>query len=259
MLKWLFPEKKPSAPRTKPMVDPQDRIYAIGDIHGAPDLLDMLVEKVVEDAEQTTDTRIMKIIFLGDYVDRGDNSRDVLERLVTIQKGIPEQVEFLKGNHEAAMLDFLEEPYEGTGWVDMGGRQTLFSFGVKPPSSTENKTELLRARDELHKEITPYLGFLRELKHMYRSGDYVFAHAGIDPDLAIDSQPDSALLWGHSGFVSGKAHESVRVVHGHYADYEPVLLPHRICVDTGAYYSGRLTAIRLDDDETLISADRLDL
>lgn len=256
MLKWLFP-KDPAPPTEIPRIDPKDRIYAIGDIHGAHDLLDVLFEKVVEDAAAQTDMRIMKIVFLGDYIDRGDNSREVLERLVAIQEGLPDQVEFLMGNHESAMLGFLEEPYDGANWIEMGGRQTLFSFGVRPPMNTDNKAELLRARDGLHQEISPYLDFLKSLKRYYWSGDYVFVHAGIDPDLPVDAQKDSALLWGHSGFISGKGRPGLRVVHGHYAAYEPVLKPHRVCVDTGAYYSGRLTAIRLDDDEALLAADRM--
>ena len=127
MLKWLFP-KRPSAPMNIPNIGGGERVYAVGDIHGCHDLLDALFEKIVEDNLAQTGHRKMRIVFLGDYIDRGDHSREVLERLIAIKEGLSDQVEFLAGNHEAAMLDFLDEPYEGSSWIEMGGRQTPVSY-----------------------------------------------------------------------------------------------------------------------------------
>jgi len=253
-MRWKLKQKS-TKHEALPVVHPQHRIYAVGDIHGRHDLLDKLFEKIIEDALEFSDKRIMKIIFLGDYVDRGDNSKDVLDRLVLVNERLPDQTTFLAGNHEAALLGFLSDPIKNSNWLEFGGRQTLVSYGVAPPKSAESRTELHEVRDRFQQAISDHLPFLQSLQRYVQSGDVIFVHAGLDPKLPVDSQTDDALLWGNSSFLEEEGYPNLRVVHGHYDAYEPVVTDARICVDTGAYYSGRLTAVRLDGGEKLISVN----
>ena len=239
-------------------VDPADRIYAVGDIHGRHDLLNVLFEKIVDDATAFSDDRQMKIVFLGDYVDRGDHSKDVLDRLCLVRERLKDQTTCLVGNHEAALLSFLSDPVRYKSWLEFGGRQTLASYGVTPPVSTESVAELTNVRDRFQDAISPHLPFLMSLERYARSGGVVFAHAGLDPELPLDKQSNEALLWGNSSFLEENGYPGLRIVHGHYDAIEPVVTNTRICVDTGAYYSGRLTAVRLDQGESLISVNALE-
>ncbi len=251
-------KRKPAQTHETPRIDAHERIYAVGDIHGRHDLLDTLFEKIVEDFYETPDDRQMKIIFLGDYVDRGDHSKDVLDRLVLIKERLPDQTAFLAGNHEAVLLGFLRDPVKNSNWLEFGGRQTLGSYGVAPPQTLDDHTLLQRTRDAFLNAIEPHLSFLGGLERYVRSGDVVFVHAGLDPSKSLDQQSDEALLWGNSEFLDNGGYPDLRVVHGHYDANEPVMTPHRVCVDTGAYYSGRLTAIRLDSEEELIIANAIE-
>lgn len=251
-------KRKEAAFKVLPVVHPRDRIYAVGDIHGRHDLLDALFEKIVEDAFRFSDNRQMRVIFLGDYVDRGDNSKDVLDRLVLVKERLADQTTFLAGNHEAALLGFLRDPVKNSNWLEFGGRQTLVSYGIAPPKSTDNRPELHDVRDSFQQAISDHLPFLQSLQRYVQSGDVIFVHAGLDPKLPVDRQTDDALLWGNSSFLERNGYPDLRVVHGHYDAYDPVITDTRVCVDTGAYYSGRLTAIRLDDNERLISVNAID-
>lgn len=236
-----------------PLVDAGERIYAIGDIHGRIDVLYQMIELIVEDVERCTDTREPRLIFLGDYIDRGDNSRDVIDALMMIEKELVfEGVDCLLGNHEAALLAFLDAPETRHEWLRFGGMQTLASYMVAPPSARMEPDELISVRDALCDSMGPHLSFFRACKQTIRSGDVIFAHAGIDPHLPLNAQSDAATLWGRSGFLDSGGVPGLRVVHGHYDGPEPVMAPHRICVDTGAYYTGQLTAVRLDAGEKLL-------
>lgn len=254
---WMAKRKSAQAHETL-KVDPRDRIYAVGDIHGRDDLLDALFEKIVEDAYKTPDDRQMKIVFLGDYVDRGDNSKHVLDRLVLVKERMAENTVFLAGNHEAALLGFLKDPVKNANWLDFGGRQTLGSYGITPPKSADNHAELHQVRDQFQQAILPHLPFLTSLQRYTQSGDVFFVHAGLDPNMPLNQQSDDALLWGNSEFLAQGGYPNLRVVHGHYDAYKPIVMPMRVCVDTGAYYSGRLTAIRLDAGQELLTADAMD-
>ena len=162
------------------------------------------------------------------------------------------KVDFLAGNHEIALLNFLEDPDGSSGWLQWGGLQTLASFGLKSKLEP-NKAELRALRDELSLAVSPYLSFLNDLKKMVVSGDVVFVHADLAPDVPLEAQPEEATIWGYTGFDKPQGVRSHRMVHGHYASHAPVSLPHRICVDTGAYYSGHLTAVRLDETEHFLT------
>lgn len=256
MFQRLFRRTAPAKPDSAARVDPSERIYAVGDIHGRLDLLEALLARITEDAAGFGDARCPRFIFLGDYVDRGDHSAQVLDFLAGLTG--PDNT-FLMGNHEAAMLAFLDDPLRGQDWLGWGGRQTLTSYGISPGPRVPDTTDLRLLRDELAHAVRPHLPFLQGLARHAASGDVIFAHASLDPTLALEDQPDAALLWGQvpSGQPSGMPGH--RLVHGHFDAFEPVSLPARLCVDTGAFYSGRLTAARLDGGEAFLHVDAADL
>ncbi len=258
--KWFGTKSDSDEPTVQYHVGAKDRIYAVGDVHGRVDLLNRILEMIARDVASHQDYRAAKIIFLGDYIDRGDNSKEVLDVLMGVRNELPEDnLLFLAGNHEAAVLSFLSDPVGKSEWLRYGGLQTLLSYGVAPPSSNPEPQDLVTVADSLRAAMGHHVSFLAGLQGMHRSGDVIFIHAGLDPTRDLGDQDDDATLWGRSEFVDEGGFPGVRVVHGHYDSREVVSTPRRICVDTGAYYSGRLTAVRLDDSETLIVADALDI
>lgn len=232
--------------------DPNHCIYAIGDIHGRVDLLDTLIRQIIVDKENDPSERQMFIIFLGDYIDRGDQSRETVDYLINLQGAAGDKMQFLMGNHEAALLDFLDSKGSGENWLDFGGRQTVASYGLKPPAASPTKDELDRLRRQLLARIGSHLQFFRDLKMTWASGDYFFCHAGVDPARAITDQSPQTLLFGNQTFLDEPGQIGAKVVHGHYDAAEPVTKPHRICIDTGAYYSGKLTAAKITDKVSFI-------
>lgn len=265
MIKNLFQRKPKVATRNERCVDAGERVYAVGDIHGRYDLLNAMLERLSHDINTRSDGRRNRIIFLGDYIDRGDHSREVLDRLAeihTVRDELERQTathfEFLAGNHEVALLGFLEDPVKGRNWLGWGGRQTLASFGIVPSSGTTQNEELAALRDRLEAKLASHLPFLNSLSKLTVSGDVVFVHAGTDPAFSLQEQPDAAVFWGKN--PSGKKPGLIghRIVHGHYANDKPVSTSDSVCVDTGAYYSGRLTAVRLDSAESFLHVDQAD-
>lgn len=240
---------------TTPAVDAGERIYAIGDVHGRFDLLDALIETIRRDAGTRSTARRLRIVFLGDFIDRGDHSRQVIDRLILLRSHLGAQVEFLSGNHEAALLSFLHDPLKGWSWLGFGGRQTLASYGVAPPSTKPDLAGMLALRDKLQGAMGGHVAFLQSLAKIAISGRVVFVHAGLDPAYPLEEQPDGALLWGQNENGRGSDLPGWRIVHGHYAAHDPVSSKRRICVDTGAYFTGRLTAVRLDEGEAFLQAD----
>lgn len=217
-------------------------VYAVGDVHGCLDLLLALEEQIVRDAARIPGPKL--IIMLGDYVDRGPDSAGVIEHLLQRPPEGFERV-CLAGNHETAMLDFLEGRIERADWVRLGGDATLFSYGVDHArlASLGNG-----ARDDaMIRALVPdaHLAFLRTLPVVVESADYVFVHAGIWPELPLDQQSDRDLTTMRYK-VDAKAHLLDRfVVHGHTPVTTPQLVGKRLDIDTGAYFSGRLTAVRI--------------
>jgi serine/threonine protein phosphatase 1 len=254
MVMHLFQRPGATGPqRAEFSVAKDERIYAIGDVHGRHDLLIQLLLRIHQDAIQFTDERRVRIVFLGDYIDRGEDTKRVLDDLVHLADPPTDSIVLLRGNHEAAMLAFLEDPIAGSAWLDFGGIQTLASFGIPVPRSWSDHERLMRARDSLARAIKPYLRLFERMKDVHRSGAVVFSHAGIDPDLPLTQQPTSALHWGHQRFLVDQPLDGFKVVHGHFDAATPAVSSGRICVDTGAYYSGVLTAVRLDDREAFLS------
>ena len=233
-------------------------VYAVGDIHGRYDLLKVLLSTLESDCRRFSAGRIPVIIFCGDYVDRGPDSAAVIEALIWLQQRSDLDVRLLKGNHEQAFVKFLDQPGEGRGWLEIGGLATLASYGVDPPQPEDEGGEvLIRARDDLMAKLpASHLKLLENLELMIVVGDYAFVHAGIKPGKPLSGQQERDLLWiGEEFTAAGGPFEKV-IVHGHsWRGDKAEVLAHRVGLDTGAYATGVLTAVRLDGGEvTVLSA-----
>ena len=230
-------------PKGEPRAVPADhRVYAIGDIHGRRDLLDELLDKIKTDSEGSQQT--VTLVFVGDYVDRGPDSKGVIDRLLSLPA--PFQGKFLRGNHDQALLDFLADPMTYEIWCDYGPDETLTSYGVPPPRDHSLPT-LRRARDWLAGALpADHLHFFRALPLSWEFGDYFFAHAGVRPGAPLNEQKEDDLLWIRDEFLTSSEDFGKVVVHGHTPTDSPVKKVNRIGIDTGAYLTGRLTAVVLD-------------
>jgi serine/threonine protein phosphatase 1 len=214
----------------------------VGDVHGRVDLLRRLLDAVTADAATRGASDEALVVTLGDYVDRGDDSRGVLALLGQDNPAPPLACLSLMGNHERMMLDFLDDP-EGTGprWFRNGGEETMASFGlIDLPGGWDARGALLRAAMPEGIEA-----WLRGLPLWFRSGDVVCAHAGLDPRRPPEAQDARTLLWGMPAFRRRARRDGLWVVHGHTIVPAPEIADRRIACDTGAYYSDCLTAAAL--------------
>lgn len=231
-----------SGRRDVPTAPEGTRIYAVGDIHGCAREFDSLMALILEDAKDWSGKR--ELIFLGDYIDRGPDSRGVIERLLAPPKGF--SVTHLRGNHDQALLDFLEEPAFFGTWRDFGARETLMSYGVTPPRF-DDPNAFGETRDRLQLAIPrTHLEFLASLPLFAKSGGYYFVHAGVRAGVALDRQTPEDLMWIRDEFLLSDDDFGMVVVHGHTPTREPVLRANRIGIDTGAYATGKLTAAVLE-------------
>jgi serine/threonine protein phosphatase 1 len=248
VLRFLRKQRpKTGEAKAYPPVLGEGLLYAVGDVHGCNDLLIRLVENILEDAARSGQTPV--IVFLGDYIDRGEGACQTIELLTEIA-GWPEaQSVFLMGNHEQMLLRFLREPESGKKWLRFGGLQTLMSYGIGSAADMRGAGSAAQVAQDLAKALGPHLGFIEGLRLSYRSGNLLFAHAGADPALPADEQEVATLLWGCPAFLETERTDGIWVVHGHTIVDLPIAARGRISVDTGAYFSGRLTAARIIGDE----------
>lgn len=232
----------------KPVTDPENRLYVIGDIHGRADLLERLMDSIIEDVRNDPPVSGgTEIVFLGDYVDRGDQSSEVVEILMRLYSEPKISTHFLKGNHEAMMLDFVVDPEEGASWLHNGGLSTLMSYGIRGLSETADAASRIRASRELREALGLHLVFLRDVPQlMFQSGNVICVHAAFDADVPASEQSERTLLWGRDSFLSKGGPSGHLIVHGHTITSEPDFGVNRLGIDTGAYFSGRLTAARID-------------
>lgn len=221
-------------------------IYAIGDVHGRYDLLKDLLAIVARDYVARADGRRPLIVFCGDYVDRGPDSFEVVEAVVQLKKRRDIEVRALKGNHEQAMLGFIDDPATGMNWLSYGGLETLESYGVR--GSMDDDRNRRQAARELAALLPPsHEAFLRSLELVIEVGDYAFVHAGIKRGRPLKKQKEDHLLWIREGFLDDDQPHGKLIVHGHtWIDELPQMRANRIGIDTGAYATGVLTALRLD-------------
>ena len=224
------------------------RVYAVGDVHGRADLLARLIEDIRSDLSKGSFEGRPILIFLGDYVDRGFQSREVIDVLLS-EVLSPFETYFLKGNHEAAMLQFLTDPSIGPRWAEFGGAETLVSYGVRPPRTRTSLEDWGRASEELQAVLPPeHLHFLSNLDLSVRIGDYVFVHAGVRPGVPLDQQSEYDMLWIRDEFLTDRKPLGAVIVHGHTPTSAPHRDSRRVGIDTGAYLSGKLTAARFEHE-----------
>lgn len=238
-------EAKGEGTQSSPRAPDGMRLYVIGDIHGRDDLLTSLLAYVAEDARKAKPARRV-LVYLGDYIDRGLQSRQVIERL---SAGAPDGFEavYLKGNHESAMLEFLRDAQFGRTWKYYGGLETLHSYGVRDLMLSDAPEDFERARRAFEQQLPEaHRQFLEGLPLSVAFGDYFFAHAGVRPGVALARQVEDDLLWIRDDFLLSRASFGKVVVHGHTPQEEPVFRPNRIGIDTGAYMTGVLTCLVLE-------------
>jgi serine/threonine protein phosphatase 1 len=251
-LKRVFRTPEPEEAVEAPAVAP-GLAYAVGDVHGRLDLLDDLMGRIEADraaAEPPSDGSAPLLIFLGDLIDRGPDSRGVIDRVLELKRDPRWRVRTLKGNHEEAMLLFLEDAGVGPTWAEYGGGTTLASYGVVPPRTRTEPAAWEAAREALAQKLDPgHLALLRALELSVVFGDYVFVHAGVRPGVPLDQQSEQDLLWIRGEFLETERACDKVVVHGHTPAEEPHRSRWRIGVDTGAYATGVLTALKLDGTE----------
>lgn len=223
-------------------------IYAIGDVHGCYDQLVRLLAAIAEDAKAHEGGRRPLLLLAGDYIDRGPQSDRVMATLVWLARHSPFELVMLKGNHEAMLLDFIDRPFHAKGWLRVGGATTLAAYGVSLPEGEQAIADRCEAiRDEFMDQLpASHLDLLRSMPSRAVRGDYMFVHAGVRPGLPLARQDERDFLWIRDDFLeSGQPLEKV-IVHGHsWTSAAPVFTPWRIGIDTGAYRTGALTAVRL--------------
>lgn len=226
-------------PRSAPAIPEGVAVYAVGDIHGRADLLDRLHDAILADAAARAAAE-RRIVYLGDYIDRGEDSAGVIERLV--ERPLPGfRAVHLCGNHEDFLLRFLVDESVTPHWLHNGGDTTLASYGVPIDR------DWTRLQRNLRRALPPrHLAFLEALALSHAAGDYLFVHAGIRPGLPLDRQRREDLLWIRGEFLDSTASHGRIVVHGHSIAQEVEFRANRIGIDTGAYMTGRLTCLALD-------------
>jgi serine/threonine protein phosphatase 1 len=222
-------------------------VYAVGDVHGRLDVLAPLLRDIAADALASKPSEPPLLVFLGDYVDRGAESRGVVDAVLALAADGAFEVAALKGNHEEALLQFLVEPSFAATWMQHGGGPTLSSYGVTPAAARADAEAWERVRDAFTEALpADHLRFYEGLELMCTAGDYAFVHAGVRPGVALEDQAERDLLWIRYEFLEDRGPFGKVIVHGHTPTEEPQMLPHRLGVDTGAYATGVLTAVRLE-------------
>jgi len=234
-----------ATPKARPRVPAGRRIYAVGDIHGRADLLSELFIRIDDDRQARPITDSIQV-FLGDYIDRGPNSRQVIDLLIARRRQC--NVLFLKGNHEDCALRFLSDPTVLPVWQGIGGVHTLLSYGVMPARGDDPETQqkvstaLCEAMPDSHRR------FIGGLALSFTCGDFFFVHAGVRPGIPLQRQSQRDLLWIRDDFLLHEEDFGKVVVHGHTPIYEPEIRSNRINIDTGAYATGQLTCLVLEGD-----------
>jgi serine/threonine protein phosphatase 1 len=204
-----------------------ERIYAVGDIHGCYDKLLALMDKMDIDFESDT------LVFLGDYIDRGPQSFEVVAYLADLKQRYANTI-FLKGNHEEMLEKYLSGEDRITYLVN-GGQQTLESYMNRPRPEGEPAIP------------STHLEFFKSLRIYYETQNYIFVHAGLKNKVPLEKQKTEDLLWIRRRFIESKCDYGKMVVFGHTPLHEPLLLPNKIGIDTGAVYGNRLTCVRLPE------------
>ncbi|MFA8443993.1 metallophosphoesterase [Yoonia sp.] len=223
-----------------PDMRPDEPFYAVGDLHGSTSLLIQILRQIA-DAGHLNDP----VVFVGDYVDRGEDTAGTLAHLYALAEDPRRRTVFLKGNHEQMLLDFLDAPEViGDFWLKSGGKHALASFGIDQWSETKPR-EFTLIRDELRTKIGDDIEqWLRGLPVSWQSGNIFLSHAGADPSCSLGAQTNDRLLWGLGGALPSARRDGFWTVQGHKIVQRPVVAEGQVFIDTGAYATGKLTAAR---------------
>jgi serine/threonine protein phosphatase 1 len=219
-----------------------ERVYAIGDIHGRLDLLNGVLAKIDADLAARP-IAVAHEVFLGDFIDRGPRSREVVDTIMMRLK-CPNRIA-LSGNHEEIILRAAKDPAVFLDWLQYGGREALASYGIYLPRHLDDdaiREAMAAMRDKIP---AAHFAFFENLPAMHIIGDYVFVHAGLKPGVALEHQTRRDVMWIRQEFLSYHSPFPMRVVHGHTPALKPEILANRINIDTGAYVTGKLTCLVL--------------
>lgn len=224
-------------------------VYAVGDVHGRYDLLKEMLGLIAADLREQAPRSRPFLVFCGDYVDRGPDSAETLEALIWLKRDDRFRLRMLKGNHEDALLGFMQSPETRGRWLRVGGRATLESYGVDCPRDPDDPQACRLASEALATQMpAAHQQLLGNLELSVIIGDYAFVHAGIRPEVSLARQSPHDLMWIREGFLGRTERFEKRVVHGHsWTGPEPEVRSNRIGIDTGAFKTGVLTAVRITD------------
>lgn len=229
--------------RKHPQIPAGLRVYAIGDVHGRADALRDVFARIDADTASWSGRRPVQV-FLGDYVDRGPASREVLDLLIA--RGRTHETLLLKGNHESMFMAFFANPSMLANWRMNGGLQTLISYGLKPSlnPTAEEQTEL--AEQLAIRTPRAHRKLIEGMPMSFTCGDFFFVHAGVRPGVPLKEQKEEDLLWIREDFLLHERDYEKVIVHGHTPVAAPEVHRNRINIDTGAYATGRLTCLVID-------------
>jgi len=209
-------------------------LYAIGDIHGSLESLERLLDKI------NLDLTVDRLLFVGDYIDRGPRSKGVVDYIIRLKdQAPPGQIICLKGNHEAMFLDFLA-----------GGQGDMFLFNGGLATLEDYWGDDWVGQDRESLTLPPdHAQFFQDLELYYEMPDYIFVHGGLKPGVPLDEQVEDDLLWIRGEFITSEEDFGRRVIFGHTPFKKPLLMPNKIGIDTGAVYGNFLTALKLPGEE----------
>ncbi|MDE5458395.1 serine/threonine protein phosphatase [Bradyrhizobium sp. CSA112] len=222
------------------------RIYAVGDIHGRADLLSEITARIDDDIQRRPIARTVEV-YLGDYIDRGPHSRTVIDLLAV--RLVANRAVCLRGNHEAVMEGFLQDPAILKYWQPLGGMQTLASYGIELRDETETALDLHRRFLDAFPRAHEL--FMQCLCNQFSCGDFSFVHAGIRPGIPIAQQDVNDLIWIRNEFLESTRDHERFIVHGHTPVPHPDIRHNRINIDTCAWRTGTLTCIAIEGSAIL--------
>ncbi|WP_049819995.1 metallophosphoesterase family protein [Bradyrhizobium japonicum] len=223
----------------------QLRFYTVGDIHGRLDLLERVDAKIDDDLKRRPCARSVRV-FLGDYVDRGPHSREVIEYLIGLE-GKHDTV-FVLGNHETCLTTFIDIPATLPTWLQVGGQETLISYGIHPPRNLSEADQSRLAAELAQALPASHLNFFRRLRPCFAFEGLFFVHAGVRPGTPLADQSLADLCWIRDDFLRHDGLFEKLVIHGHTPVRTPEIRPNRINIDTGAYATGQLTCLWIEGD-----------
>jgi len=226
-------------------------IFAIGDIHGCLNELTALHKKIL--THDKFDAKNDSLIYLGDYIDRGKNSKEVINQILKLKNNKINTIN-LMGNHDEFMIDFLfNKKNDIKNWINFGLDQTIRSYGIEIVEFIKDGFEdsiIDRLRNTLLEKMDEeHINFFKNLELSFTTEKYLFVHAGVDPKKKLEDQTKQDFLWSRSNDFFNKDFKMDKIiVHGHTPEIEIVSHPYRINIDTGCYFSGKLSCVCLNDD-----------